>query len=400
MPDTRWRRAARHPRLLDTLLALALLVIAGGTTLLNRLGDSVEPDPGALALAFVACVAILFHRSRPYAVYGVTLVCGLAICFVAPRLDAGLIAPLLAALYFLAVQTDRRTARRATAVAAVLVTGAAIINEPTASINAKIGMIAWILLPGSIGDSVRTHRAHLAATKERAELAERTREQEARRRVADERIRIARDLHDVVTHHMALANAQAGIALHLLDRNPDKAREVLTHLGDATGSALRELKATVGLLRRADDLGDPLEPAPGLARLPALIGSFEQADLPVHLTVEGEPRPLSPGVDLTAYRILQEALTNAAKHAPGSTTAITVKYTDIRIRLTVANDQPAATASAPDTDPGGFGLISMHERAAAVGGRLTAGRRPDGGFLVTADLPLRTATARQDKDSA
>ncbi|MFC9392696.1 sensor histidine kinase [Streptomyces sp. NPDC057027] len=308
--------------------------------------------------------------------------------------------PLLAALCFLAVQTDRRTARRATAVAAVLVTGAAIINEPTASINAKIGMIAWILLPGSIGDSVRTHRTHLAATKERAELAERTREQEARRRVADERIRIARDLHDAVTHHMALANAQAGIALHLLDRNPDKAREVLTHLGDATGSALRELKATVGLLRRADDLEDPLEPAPGLARLPALIGSFEQADLPDRLTVEGEPRPLSPGVDLTAHRILQEVLTNAAKHAPGSTTAITVEYTDIRIRLTVANDQPAATASAPDTGPGGFGLISMHERAASVGGRLTAGRRPDGSFLVTADLPLRTATARQDKDSA
>ncbi|MFF0477761.1 sensor histidine kinase [Streptomyces sp. NPDC004284] len=400
MTDTWWRRAARHPRLLDTLLALALLVIAGGTTLLNRLGKNVEPDPVALTLAFVACAAVLFHHSHPYAVYGVTLLCGLAICFAAPRLDAGLIAPLLAALYFLAVQTDRRTARLATAVAAVLVTGAAIINEPTASLNTKIGMIAWILLPGSIGDSVRTHRAHLAATKERAELAERTREREARRRVADERVRIARDLHDVVTHHMTLANAQAGIALHLLDRNPDKAREVLTHLGDATGSALRELKATVGLLRRADDLGDPLEPAPGLARLPDLIGSFEQAGQPVRLTVEGEPRPLSPGVDLTAYRILQEALTNAATHAPGSTTAITVKYTGIRIRLTVANDRPTAPTPTSETEPGGFGLIGMRERAASVGGRLVVDRRADGGFLVTADLPLLTGTAPQDKDSS
>ncbi|MEV6976252.1 sensor histidine kinase [Kitasatospora sp. NPDC093806] len=400
MTDTWLRRfRRRHPRLLDAVLALGVLVVSGGTTLVDRLGNHVQPNPIALTLAVVSSAAVLAHRRHPYAVFAVTLGCGLAICFVAPQLSPGLIVPLLAALYFLAVHTDRNTARAATAVSAVLVTGATIINDPHASLGVKIGVISWVLLPGAFGDSVRNRRAHLAAIEERAERAERTREEEARRRVADERIRIARDLHDVVAHHIALANAQAGIAVHLLDRHPAQAREMLSHLTDATGSALRELKATVGLLRRADDPEAPLEPAPGLDRLPDLIGSFERAGLPVHLTVEGEPQPLSPGVDLTAFRILQESLTNVAKHAAGSTAEVTLTYSGSRVRLTVANGRSAAAptvASASTSSAStGFGLIGMRERAAAVGGRLTADRRPGGGFLVSAELPLRTA-AREE----
>ncbi|MFJ5234485.1 sensor histidine kinase [Kitasatospora sp. NPDC088391] len=397
MTDTWPRRVRRrYPRLLDALLVLGVLTATAGTTTVDRLGNHLEPNPPALALAVVSSAAVLLHRSHPRALFGITFTCALAICFVTTQLNAGLVAPLIVALYVLAVHTDRSTARTATAVAAVLLTGATYVAEPGAPIGARIGFVAWILLPGAIGDSVRTRRAHLAAIEERAERAERTREEEARRRVADERIRIARDLHDVVAHHIALANAQAGIAVHLLDRNPAQAREMLSHLTDATGSALRELKATVGLLRRADDPEAPLEPAPGLDRLPDLVDTFERAGLPVRLTVEGERQQLSPGVDLTAYRILQESLTNVAKHAAGSAADITLTYSGGRFLLTVANDRPprpAPPASAPAG--GGFGLIGMRERAAAVGGRLTADRRPGGGFLVAAELPLRTA-AREE----
>ncbi|MFF2353688.1 sensor histidine kinase [Kitasatospora sp. NPDC058115] len=396
MIDTWLHRARRHPHLADALLVLAVVVIAAGTTTIDRLGNRIAPNPAALALAVVSSLAVLAHRRRPDIAFATTLVCSLALCFVATQLNAGLVAPLLAALYFLAVRTDRRTARLATAVAAVLVTVATIINEPHTSFSVKVGIIAWVLLPGAFGDAVRSRREHLAAIEERAERAERTREEEARRRVADERIRIARDLHDVVAHHIALANAQAGIAVHLLDRHPAQAREMLSHLTDATGSALRELKATVGLLRRADDPQAPLEPAPGLDRLPDLVGAFERAGLPVRLSVEGEPQPLSPGVDLTAYRILQESLTNVAKHAPGTAADVTLAYSGSRLRLSVANDRAvAAGRTGVPTVGGGFGLIGMRERAAAVGGRLTADRRPCGGFLVSAELPLRTA-AREE----
>ncbi|MFE6866305.1 sensor histidine kinase [Kitasatospora sp. NPDC057692] len=398
MTDTWLRRVRRrHPLLLDALLVIAVFVVTAGTTTVDRLGNHIEPNPAALTLAVLSSAALLGHRRRPDVVFGITLACSVALCFVATQLNAGLVAPLLAALYFLAVRTDRTTARAATALAAVLVTAAAIINEPHASLSVKIGVVAWVLLPGAFGDSVRSRRAHLAAIEERAERAERTREEEARRRVADERIRIARDLHDVVAHHIALANAQAGIAVHLLDRHPAQAREMLSHLTDATGSALRELKATVGLLRRADDPQAPLEPAPGLDRLPDLIGAFERAGLPVRLTVEGEPQPLSPGVDLTAYRILQESLTNVAKHAAGTAAEVTLAYSGSRVLLTVANARPASAARSAVATPsdGGFGLIGMRERASAVGGRLTADRRPCGGFLVSAELPLRTA-AREE----
>ncbi|MET8704446.1 sensor histidine kinase [Kitasatospora sp. NPDC004723] len=398
MIETWLRRVrGRHPNLIDALLVLAAFIVTAGTTTVDRLGNAIEPNPAALTLAVVSSLALLGRRRWPCLVVVITLACTLALCFVATQLNAGLVAPLLLALFFLAVRTDRTTARAATAVSAVLVTVATIINEPHTSLSIKIGVIAWILLPGAIGDSVRVRRAHLAAIEERAERAERTREEEARRRVADERIRIARDLHDVVAHHIALANAQAGIAVHLLDRHPAQAREMLSHLTDATGSALRELKATVGLLRSADDPQAPLEPAPGLDRLPDLIGAFERAGLPVRLAVEGEPQPLSPGVDLTAYRILQESLTNVAKHAAGTTADVTLAYSGSRVLLTVANERPAPGLRSGVVAPvgGGFGLIGMRERAAAVGGRLTADRRPGGGFLVSAELPLRTA-AREE----
>ncbi|MFD8597861.1 sensor histidine kinase [Kitasatospora sp. NPDC059646] len=389
-----WQRLRRdHPRLLDAAGGVALLaIVAQGIYV-----DQHSATPGVLTVLLTAAstACVFLHRRHPRTVVAVTLVCTTALAATGVRLTVALAWPLLAALYFLAVRTDRTTSMRASVVAAVLLTAVSLVFGPDGPIGERIGVLAWVLLPGALGDSVRNRRAQLAAIERRAERAERTREEEARRRVADERIRIARDLHDVVAHHIALANAQAGIAVHLMDRHPDRAREVLSHLTEATGAALQELRATVGLLRRAEEPA-PLEPAPGLDRLPDLVNAFEQAGLPVRLTVTGEPRPLSPGVDLTAFRIVQEALTNVAKHARGAEADVTLAYTGSRIALAVANGRttgrPLPAAPHRDGGPGGFGLIGMRERAGAVGGRLSADRRPDGGFLVTADLPLRTGS--------
>jgi signal transduction histidine kinase len=240
--------------------------------------------------------------------------------------------------------------------------------------------------------------SHEEAAHARAEYAERTREEEARHRVAEERIRIARELHDVVAHHLALANAQATTAAHLRRTDPDKAWQLVTELADTTSSALRELKATVGLLRQANDPDAPLEPAPGLARLPDLAASFDSTGLPVTITTEGAPQPLSPGVELTAFRIIQEALTNVAKHAPGSKAYVRLRYGGGGLGITVANDSSASlspSAGTPSTP--GYGLIGMRERALSVGGRLRSGPCPEGGFEVAAELPLQPRAPEEDQ---
>ncbi|MQS17765.1 sensor histidine kinase [Streptomyces kaniharaensis] len=402
---TTWQRLRQHhPRLMDVIGGTILIAVTGLGAVIDRSGHFTGLDPLTSAIGLISAAAVFVHHRHPRAVTAVTLVCTMLLTLTSPRLTVALAAPLLCALYFLAVRTDRSTALRASVATAVLLTGMAVLVE-SGGLGERLGVLAWALLPGAIGDSIRNRRAHLAAIEERAERAERTREEEARRRVADERIRIARDLHDVVAHHIALANAQAGIAVHLMDSHPAQAREVLSHITDATGSALQELRATVGLLRRAEEPA-PLEPAPGLDRLPELIHAFERAGLPVRLTVEGEARPLSPGIDLTAYRIVQESLTNVAKHACGADAEVTIGYRDSRVALTVANGGSSPSGRPrpvllPSQAPGegGFGLIGMRERAGAVGGRLTADHRPGGGFLVTAELPLRTA-ARDDKDQA
>ncbi|MGW3180063.1 sensor histidine kinase [Kitasatospora sp. NPDC001119] len=403
-----WQRLRRdHPRLLDAAGGAGVITVTGLGATIDQNGGHFTPFAApTFAIALFSAVTVLAHRRHPRAVVAVTLLCTMALAMVSPRLTPTVATPLLLALYFLAIRTDRATALRASVVTAVLLTGITLLLGPGGPISERLGVLAWALLPGALGDSIRNRRAHLAAIEERAERAERTREEEARRRVADERIRIARDLHDVVAHHIALANAQAAIAVHLMDNHPVQAREVLSHITDATGSALQELRATVGLLRRAEDRA-PLEPAPGLDRLPELINTFERAGLPIRLSVEGEARPLSPGVDLTAFRIVQESLTNVAKHAHGADAEITLAYSGSRVAVSVANGRPTATGRRravplPQHPPseGGFGLIGMRERAGAVGGRLSADRRPDGGFLVTAELPLRTGARDDGPESA
>jgi signal transduction histidine kinase len=235
------------------------------------------------------------------------------------------------------------------------------------------------------------------AIRERAEKAERTREEEARRRVAEERLRIARDLHDVVAHHIALVNVQAGVAAHVMDKRPDQAKEALAHVREASRSALDELRATVGLLRQSGDPEAPTEPAPGLDRLDELAGTFRNAGLQVEVARADQDTTLPTAVGLAAYRVVQEALTNVRKHAgPGAKAEVSVVRVGPNIEITVLDD---GTVQPPDPAAGGgHGLLGMRERVTAVRGTLTTGPRYGGGFRVHAILPVTSGTNARGND--
>jgi len=244
-------------------------------------------------------------------------------------------------------------------------------------------------MAAAAGDAVRSRRAFVHAIRERAQRAERTREEEARRRVAEERLRIARDLHDVVAHHIALVNVQAGGAAHVMDKRPDQAKEALAHVREASRSALNELRATVGLLRQSGDPEAPTEPAPGLARLDDLVDTFRNAGLPVEIARTDHDTTLPAAVDLAAYRVIQEALTNVQKHAGAEAKAeVSVVRVGPNVEVTVLDNGPGQDQG-PDDDGGGHGLLGMRERVTAIGGSCTAAPRYGGGFRVHAILPVK-----------
>jgi signal transduction histidine kinase len=234
---------------------------------------------------------------------------------------------------------------------------------------------------------------YVGTVEERASRAEREREERAHRAVADERERIARELHDIVTHHVSVIVIQAGAARRALQRRPDDAAQAIDAI-DSTGRlALADMRRMLGILgttpaapAHATAETQALEPLPRLERLGQLIESVRAAGLPVELRVEGERRPLDPGVELSAYRIVQEALTNTLKHANGARASVTVRYEPSALEVRVADDGTGTAATAA-LDTGGRGLVGMRERVALFGGTLEAG--PDGrGFRVAARLPL------------
>ncbi|WP_369240934.1 sensor histidine kinase [Streptomyces sp. R21] len=394
------RYSGRHPRLADSAVAAALFGFALLGAALSAPGAE-QPHrmlPSAL-LSGVACLALLWHRRHPRTVVVVALGCAMAASALGYLLNPLLLAPAMAAMHWLAALTDRRTARVFLAGAVVTTTVITVIADPGDHplILRTLGPAFWMLLPVASGSAARLRQAYWEAVQARANYAERSREEEARLRVTEERMRIARELHDVVAHHMALANAQAGTAKHLSRSHPEQAEKILGTLADTTASALRELKATVGLLRQAGDADTPLEPAPGLARLPELTAACGTAGIKVAVVTEGTVRPLSPGVDLTAFRIVQEALTNVTKHAAAAAVQVRLAYSHDRLTITVTDDG-AATASAGPAPGHGFGLIGMRERAQSVGGDLQAGHRPGGGFEVMTALPLHPHATRSEED--
>jgi signal transduction histidine kinase len=375
----------------DAAAVILVAAISVPGTALSVQGASVPPRLPGLLLTGVACLALLGHRAWPRMTAVATVACAVAVTALGYTETPLLLAPAMVALFLLAIRDRQRTAGTLTLLAIAGVVSAALVTGPPGeSLTLKVfGPAAWLLLGTALGTAAWLRQAFVDSAHARAEYAERTREEEARHRVAEERIRIARDLHDVVAHHLALANAQAGAVAHLIPGNPGQAAKLAADLTGTTSSALRELKATVGLLRQDGDLEATLEPPPGLARLPDLIGSFSSAGLTTTVATEGEARPISPGVDLTAFRIIAEALTNVAKHAPGSQARVHLGYGGDLLRITVTND--GGTGPALSGGASGFGLIGMGERARSVGGRMTSGSRPGGGFVVTAELPLQPA---------
>lgn len=385
----------RHPYLVDLVMAMTLMGCATLGSVLTLPGaEPPDQDKVGVALMGVSCLVLLKHRTHPRTALVATAICTIVAVALGYLLTPLLLAPIMAALYWLATLTDRKTSRAYGLTTIAVMTLAAVFADSMGHLSLvlrTIGPVFWLLLPLALGRATRIRRAYLKSVQARAEHAERTREEEARLRVTEERMRIARDLHDVVAHHLALANAQAGTAAHLTRTDPEQAHRILTDLTATTSSALRELKSTVGVLRRPDDPEAPLAPTPGLDQLPDLMAACESAGLTVSVTTEGAPGHLDPGVDLTAYRIVQEALTNVSKHAAVDAARIRLAYAETHLTITVTDDggdAPPRRACASESGRG-FGLIGMRERAQSVGGSLSAGRRPEGGFEVTTDLPLR-----------
>ncbi|GIF14842.1 two-component sensor histidine kinase [Actinoplanes teichomyceticus] len=241
-------------------------------------------------------------------------------------------------------------------------------------------LFAWICGTGAIGDAIRNRRALLTEMAERVRQAELTRDQEVRRRVMDERLRIARELHDVVAHHIAVINVQAGAAGHVIEQHPEQAGPVLEVIRHASDNVLREIRSVVGVLR---DPGDPgnAEPSPSLTRLPELVQGLTATGFRIDTHTDGDPAELPAIVDQAAYRIAQEALTNAHRYGDGQAELV-LAYTGERVTVEVTN-----RLGRPRPGGSGFGLLGMRERAAAVGGSVSAGPTTDGRFRLHATLP-------------
>ncbi|MEU0423669.1 sensor histidine kinase [Streptomyces canus] len=388
--------ADRHPFLVDLALIAVLMGSATlGASLTLPNAETPGDDRTAVLLLGVSCLALFLHRSHPRVTVVVNAACATVVIAQGYLLTPLLLAPVMASLYLLATRTERETIRSYGIATMAALTIAAAVSDSMDHLSLllrTIGPFFWLLLPLAAGTMTRLRRAYLEATQARAEHAERTREEEARLRVTEERMRIARELHDVVAHHLALANAQAGTAEHLALVNPPQTKQILHDLTGTTSSALRELKATLGLLRQTGDVGStPPEPAPGLARLPELVSSCASAGITVTVATEGEPQSLSPGVDLTAFRIVQEALTNVTKHAVTQTAHVRFVYSGTRLLITVTDEGPPTAAASEPVK--GFGVMGMRERAHSIGGELQAGPRPEGGFEVSTALPLRPSVS-------
>jgi signal transduction histidine kinase len=250
---------------------------------------------------------------------------------------------------------------------------------------------AWMLTALLLGEAMRGRRAYAQEAELRAVQAEQTRHEMAQRRVVEERLQIARELHDIMAHTVALINVQAGVAAHVIDKQPEQAREALNNIKEASRATLQELRALVGVLRESGDGAAPRAPTPGLDALDGLVNTVRDAGLAVDLDVSRPNGPLPATVDVAAYRILQEALTNVIKHAGSVPVHVSVRQDGSRLTLDVTNNANGATA-AMRGEGSGHGIPGMRERAAALGGTLQAGPLPGGGFHVHATLPVPGGT--------
>lgn len=279
-----------------------------------------------------------------------------------------------------------------------------------------LGTIAWVLAIAVIGDGARRLRENQAFIVEYNEQLHRKQRDREQRAVLMERIRIARELHDVTAHHLSVIAVQAGLARYVLDTDRETTDQALRTISEVGSEGLAELRRLISLLRPEDDEGNRTRaddrPAPGIGQLPVLIERVGLSGTPSRYTVAGLQRPLPAGIELCVYRVVQESLTNVLKHAPGSSVDVRLEYEPERVRVTVTDTGShgippqrsrtprSAAAQAADHTGAGVGLTGMRERAALYGGELSAGRKPDGGFEVILTLPLDAAAAEENHGRA
>ena len=336
---------------------------------------------GAFVLLALGPLALPFRRRQPRAVLAfVFLVTLLYVALGYPQGPnyASLIVAFMAAV----IAGDRLAAGTALVAgwATFLWLPAAFGHTGLPTVLAALSIAAWLLVLFAAAEALRGRR-------ERAAQARQAREQEARRKADEERLRIARELHDVLAHNISLINVQSGVALHLIDDQPEQARSALSAINQASADALREVRSVLGVLRGNREQA-PLAPTVGLGQLHDLVSRAAAAGVEVELRATGDRRPLPASVDLAAFRIVQESLTNIVRHAGASAATVELTYGDGELQIQIDDDGPG-TGLLSDNGAGS-GIAGMRERAAALGGEFDAGPLPGSGFRVRARLPIRS----------
>ena len=340
-------------------------------------------EAGAAALVVVAALALVARRRNPVVVLAVVFGATLLYFLIGYR-DGPIWFPLIVAYTTAAVRGHRLAA------AIVGISGFLLFpwldyllrDGPAPSLIVLLALAAWLMVLFGAAEIVRIRRERVA------EVA-RMEEEESLRRAGEERLRIARELHDALGHHLSLISVQAGVALHVNETLPEQARTSLAAIRDASKEALTELRSVLDILRQRGETA-PRFPGSTLARIEDLAAQASAAGLEVSTEVVGEARPLPYGIEAAAFRIVQEALTNVTRHAGKATAAVRVAYGDGDLTVQVEDDGRGAPAGV-SPEGSGKGIVGMRERVTALGGRLEAGPRPEGGFRVRAILPLEAA---------
>ncbi|MFI8181648.1 sensor histidine kinase [Actinacidiphila glaucinigra] len=381
----------RHPWVSSSVIAVVQVV--GTTAASHNAAGRGTLDHVGYALLLAGPVLLLWRHRAPVVV--AAAVSAVTLVYVAAGYPYGPVFLSIVAAYFTAVAAGRR--RAVLVVAGAVYTAYLLITmwlyrwlppagDKAASWAQVSGAAAWLLAILAVAELWRLRREQFV--RERRERAE-----GERRRADEERLRIARELHDVLAHSISVINVQAGVALALMDERPEQARQALTTIKAASKEALGEVRQVLGTLRGPGEA--PRSPAPGLDRLPELLEQAAGAGLAVDITRDSRAAGLPPGVDLAAFRIVQEALTNVIRHSGSRTARIRITRRGDAVELQVDDDGPATTGTdrAHDSGGGGNGLLGMRERAAALGGTVEAGPRTEGGFRVLALLPLTAGAA-------
>jgi signal transduction histidine kinase len=363
------------------VLAAAVVMIAG-TRILTL--EANPPGPGGWLLLVTAALLLWFRRASPTLVLAGTIVIGL----VYDALDnpgAFYMVAIVIAVFTCAAQGRRWIALGGIVAATAAFVMSDVLWDTGHRYNPE-GVLwfgGWLLAALLLGEVAKSRADYVAASEERARQEERGRQEEALRREGEERMRIARELHDVLAHSISIITVQAGVAAHHLDTNPDETREALEVVRETGKKALRELRSSLGVLRD-DDSAPPRSPTPGLADLDGLVADTEKTGLQVRLKRIGDLDTVPSDVGLAVYRVVQEGLTNVTRHAAASEAEVTIERGRGELSLRV-DDDGSGTLGIPPT---GHGITGMHERLATLGGTLKVGPRPIGGFRLEGWVPL------------